>query len=346
MIDFSCVRWFKWYRLAAVHMVVKNLYHSKARDLKSDCALGLGALAIWIINGLYRRPDDRFLKLAEEACQHIPTDYEDYVDGLETEDPDAIMPLMYEAGLYFICDIVTDNSGTLRLPFHKAISDQAFQNAFHLSIHEVRHIMGVAHHNLSRRSINPDRTHNRSRHPTLRVEDIRPADRTLPEVNETFLQNVNIRPTRSVQGPDVAHFAQYGGGNRDAQVLLNQQPNNSQSISIRVKLILEQFFYDMLQESPNKKGNQGAWTNIPPELRAQEAIEHLYQTFGLPFHAAQFTFSTEQQWTLHFNRMFPSSPPFKQQNFGKCTYFLLGGRAQRAKRAVRGGLFKGWGADR
>ena len=305
-------------------MVIKNLYHSNVRDRKSDCALALGALAIWIINGLYHRPEDQFLKLAKDACQHIPTDYDDYVDGLETEDPDVIMPLMYEAGLYFVCDIVTDDSGTFRLPFHKAISDDAFKNAFQLSIEDVRQVMGVANHNLSRRVINPDRTNNRSKRRTLRVQDIRPPDRTLPEVNEALLQNVYIRPTRSMGGPDVDHFARHGGGNRDAQVLLNNQPNNNQDISLKVQHILEQFFYDMLQESPNRKGaSQGAWTNIPSELRVQEATEHLYQTFGLPFFAAQFTFSTDEQWTLHFNRMFPAQPPtIKAQNFGKCTYFL------------------------
>ncbi|KAF8549999.1 hypothetical protein OG21DRAFT_1525437 [Imleria badia] len=42
--------YFKCYYLAAIHMIIKNLYHSKVRDWKSDCAIGLGAMAIWLLN--------------------------------------------------------------------------------------------------------------------------------------------------------------------------------------------------------------------------------------------------------------------------------------------------------
>ncbi|KAI9451894.1 hypothetical protein HD554DRAFT_1990371, partial [Boletus coccyginus] len=91
----------------------------------------------------------------------------------------------------------------------------------------------------------------------------------------------------------------------------------------RVKVILEQFFYDMVQESPNKKAaTEGAWINIPKELRAQEATERLYQSFALPFVAAQWTICTPEQWELHFSRMFPAQRPASVgQNFRKCTYY-------------------------
>lgn len=305
-------------------MVIKNLYNSSIRNLKSDCALGLGAISIWILNGLYRRPDDRFIKLAEEACQHIPTDYEDYEDGIEIDDPDAIMPLMYEAGLYFVCDIVQDKSDTLRLPFHKAISDQAFQNAFRLPITEVRQIMGTSNHNLPRTLANIERTANRSKRRTLDIENIRPADRSLPHMQETFLNDIKQRPSKRMRGPDVDHFAQHGGGNRDAQVLLNALQEDDQDTATKVKLILEQVFYDILMESPNKKAaHEGAWTNIPMALRNQEANEDLYLSFGLPFFAAQYTFCDQDQWSLHFDRLFPERPPLtKTQNFSKCTYFI------------------------
>ncbi|KIO00762.1 hypothetical protein M404DRAFT_60475, partial [Pisolithus tinctorius Marx 270] len=91
----------------------------------------------------------------------------------------------------------------------------------------------------------------------------------------------------------------------------------------QVQVLLEQFFYDLLQESPNKKAaSEGSWTNIPPRQRSQEATETLYRSFALPFFAAQYTFCTGQQWDLHFNRLFPAQLPTTMgQNFRKCTYY-------------------------
>ncbi|KAI5981594.1 hypothetical protein EDD15DRAFT_2379232 [Pisolithus albus] len=125
---------FKWYCLAAVHMIIKNLYHSKVRDRRSDCAIGLGAIIIWILNGLYHSPDNHFLTLVKEVCQHVPANYDDFDADLDMDDPDAVVPLMFNAGLYFFCDIVTDDSKIYWLPFHKAISDRAIMEAFNLSL--------------------------------------------------------------------------------------------------------------------------------------------------------------------------------------------------------------------
>ena len=316
-------RYFKWYRLAAIHMIITNLYHSNVRDRKSDCTIGLGAMAIWMLNGLYRRPDDRYTKLAEEACQHVPVDYDEYDPEEDQDNPDLFIPLMYDAGLYFVCDIVTDASSTFRLPYHKAISEAAIMAAFKMSLDEVRNIIGIADHQLSRTVRNAERTNNRSSRKTLRMDDIRPMDRPLPQINEDFIQNVVVQPQQRIQGPDVQHFTQHGGGTRDAQVLIRLQVQDDPNFTRRIQVLLEQFFHDLLLESPNKKsGSEGAWTNIPKALRPIEATEHLYQSFALPFHAAQFTFCTPEQWDLHFNRMFPAQyPKSVGQNFSKCTYY-------------------------
>ena len=155
-------RYFKWYHLAAIHMIITNLHHSKVRDWKSDCAIGLGALAIWLLNGLYHRPEPRFIKLAQEACQHVPVNYDEFDPEQDADDPDAVMPLMYNAGLYFLCDIVVDRSHTYRLPYHKAISDQAVMQGFSMSLEEVRRIIGVANLDMPRHRQNTERTNNRS----------------------------------------------------------------------------------------------------------------------------------------------------------------------------------------
>ena len=121
-------------------MIIKNIYNSNIRDSQSDCSLGLGTIIIWILNGLHCCPDDHYPTLAEGVCQHFHQDY----DHFDPKDNEGIIPLMFDAGLYFISDIVIDNSGTYCLPFHKAISDKALQDAFKLSMHEVRHTMGIA----------------------------------------------------------------------------------------------------------------------------------------------------------------------------------------------------------
>ncbi|KAI6098093.1 hypothetical protein F5141DRAFT_1253907, partial [Pisolithus sp. B1] len=101
------------------------------------------------------------------------------------------------------------------------------------------------------------------------------------------------------------------------------QDRDDEGTPTKIRLLLEQFFYDMVEESPNKKAAlDGPWINIPIELRTQEATEELFQSFGLPFFAAQYTFCTSEQWEMHFTRLFPSDPPVTLgQNFRKATYF-------------------------
>ncbi|KIO04314.1 hypothetical protein M404DRAFT_143823 [Pisolithus tinctorius Marx 270] len=100
----------------------------------------------------------------------------------------------------------------------------------------------------------------------------------------------------------------------------NKEPD--EDIATQVQLLLEQFFNDMLQESLNKKAtSEGSWTNIPPQQQTQEATETLYQSFALPFLAAQYIFCTGQQWD-HSHCLFPSQLPTTiRQNFHKCMYY-------------------------
>ncbi|KIO04315.1 hypothetical protein M404DRAFT_26510 [Pisolithus tinctorius Marx 270] len=132
----------------------------------------------------------------QKKFANIPTDYDDYVDDFEDQDDDAIMPLMYEAVLYFVCDIVIDNIGAFHLPHHKAISDEAFQSAFWLTLPQVQQIMGVANHDLLWTLSNQHHTSNHSKHPTLHVQDIRPTNHPLPQVNIDLLENITIHPAK------------------------------------------------------------------------------------------------------------------------------------------------------
>lgn len=80
-----------------------------------------------VIDGLYCHPDDRFIKLAKEACQHIPTDHEDYEDDIKIYDSNAIMPLVLRlASTLFVTSFKT------RVTPSAFLFNQAFQNTFQL----------------------------------------------------------------------------------------------------------------------------------------------------------------------------------------------------------------------
>ncbi|KAG1793321.1 uncharacterized protein HD556DRAFT_1238042 [Suillus plorans] len=57
---------------------------------------------------------------------------------------------------------------------------------------------------------------------------------------------------------------------------------------------------------------------VPGHLARPE----LLQTADLPFTKAQYCVCTDDQWTMHFDRLFPETiENAKRQNFGRCTYY-------------------------
>ncbi|KAF8431680.1 hypothetical protein L210DRAFT_3507781 [Boletus edulis BED1] len=139
-------------------------------------------MAIWILNGVHCTSDYHLYNLAKQTCPEV------------LKDPNAhIQPLMYEVGVYFLCDM----------------------------------------------------------------------------------------------RPDINYFHQHGRGNcppippdDDAK------PEPENSLKSHVQLILEQMFYDILQESPNRKSHsQKPWTNIPLTLREEHVTEDLYLRLEFPFDA-------------------------------------------------------------
>lgn len=276
---------------------------------------------MWLVNGLHHRPQDNFQLLAEEACQRVPLNYEDYDPDLDGDDLEASAPLMYNAGVYFVCDVSSDRgSGVYRIPIHKEFSDQALMSAFRMPQEEIRRIIGINQlREIPRPRTNPQRTNNRSTRATLRADYYRPEDRALPQINNV-LDDIEIRPTHRMRGDDVTHFRNHGGGNR---AVAREEEMAQRSVTTTVQKILEQFFIDIIEESPNRKSvSQGAWTNIPKVLRHQEANEALFQSFALPFTAVQFAWCSPTEWEVHFNRLFPETEREKRgQNYGKCSYF-------------------------
>ncbi|KAF9227000.1 hypothetical protein BS17DRAFT_764361 [Gyrodon lividus] len=129
-----------------------------------------------------------------------------------------------------------------------------------------------------------------------------------------------------IQSIDVNHFDLCGGGNQAPGVpfeLSNDERDQENPLKQEVQRVLEQMYFDILQESPNKKSHtQGAWTNIPSILPEQLAVEDLYLQPEQYFVAVQYKISSEENWEMHFNQFFPSEVPmYAGQNFGKACHY-------------------------
>ena len=296
---YSIVRYFKWLRLAAAFMVTENIHSTNPKDRESENSLALGAIIIWILNGAYRTPLYSTMGLAKEACPEILLN-----DNDDPEDEDAVTtPLMYEAGLYFICDIVADGrSNSYRIPWAKVFSPQFIANAYEKgTLNDVRHMLGGGQVQIGRRAVNPERTANRSIHPTHDVRNLRPYDHPLPQIGNR-LDGLPIPHPRGARGADVDYYHRHGGGNHRLDIhedLGAAEEHVENPLKVQVQEILAQMYYDILQESPNKRNRvEGPWTNIPRAMREQLAVEDLYIRLEFPFTAVQYIISSETQWDL------------------------------------------------
>ena len=314
-------RHFKWLRLAAVFMIVNNIHKNNPSDYASENSLALGALSIWIMNSVYRTPNTRFLHLAKEASPQILL-HED--DDPFDEDAETI-PLMDEAGVYFFCDVVVDHRmKCLRIAWAKSFSPRLIAEAYEQgTLNDVRRLLGCSQVETGQRTVNPQRTANRSAQHTIDARNFRTADEPLPRIGRR-LDGLGIPGPRRPHGPDVDYFRQHGGGTRDLIEDATPQGEAADNpLKQHVQEILLQLYYDILSESPNKRSRlEGAWTNIPNSLRAEHAVEDLYLQLEFPFTAVQYVTSTDAQWETHFNRFFPPKiPGHAGQNFGKCRYY-------------------------
>lgn len=278
-------------------------------------------MTIWILNGVHRTPDYHLRSLAKQACPEVLEDPDS-----DPEDPNSnTQPLMYDSGMYFLCDVVWDTSTHVyRIPYSKTYESRTIPQAYEKgTMNELRHMIGVGVLQPARRRSHAQRTNNRTSSQTIEVRSIRPRDDPLPEIGHS-LDRLPLPDPARPQGPDVDYFHQHGGGNRplvppddDPEM----EPENP--LKNRVQLILEQMFYDILHESPNRRSHsEGPWTNIPLALREQQATEDLYLHLEFPFDAVQYIVCTQEQWLKHFDHFFPLTVPTQPlQNFRKCRYF-------------------------
>ncbi|KAG9308264.1 hypothetical protein JVU11DRAFT_12151 [Chiua virens] len=216
MVQIPAPHWwyFKWLRLAGAYTIIQNIHSTAAKDRSSENNLALGAMAIWIINGAHRTPVYRMLGLAKEACPEILLNGDE-----DPEDPDALTtPLMYDAGVYFLCDIISDaRTHSYRIPFSKTFTQQFITQAYEVgTINELQHLLDAGEiprgHQHQQPGGQVERTKNRSSNHTYNIGQMRPADRLLPAIGRR-LDGLPLPEVEQPHGADVDYFHQHGGGN-------------------------------------------------------------------------------------------------------------------------------------
>jgi hypothetical protein len=315
-------RLFVYYRLAAIRLVLKNLQNADGRVRSMISTLALGPICLYIANACFHRPAEGFgwEHLIERCCQQV---LEDPADDTDDEDAPTV-PVLYDNGAYFICDIVLNSDPTfLRLPVQRSFDSESLIRIYHkASMDNIRSSFNWSAASLSRRLPNPERTHNRKRK-TRDVDDIREPDRERLRLDAEVRGIRFKRPVR-LAGRDVDLHVLNGDDVRDLDGAENDEQGEL-TASERIAKIYEQFFLDIIEEAPNRKSVQdGSYLSIPARMRNELARPELLQTADLPFTTAQYSVCTDKQWTLHFDRFFPETVEndSKRQNFGRCTYYI------------------------
>jgi hypothetical protein len=282
--------------------------------------LALVAVCLYMANACFHRPAEGFgwERLIERCCQQV---LEDPADDEDDEDAPTV-PVLYDNGAYFICDIVLNRDPTfLRLPVQRTFDAESLIRIYHkTSMDDIRSSFAWSTVPLSRRIPNPERTQNRKRK-TRDVDDVREPDRQLLHL-DTEVQGIRFKRAVRLAGRDVDLHVLNGDDERDLDGAMNDEQNEL-TTNQRISKIYEQFFLDIIEEAPNpKSARDGSYLSIPTCMRNELARPELLQTADLPFTKAQYCVCTDQQWTMHFDRFFPETiGNIKRQNFGKCTYY-------------------------
>lgn len=176
---------------------------------------------------------------------------------MDEENEPSVTPVMYSAGLYFVCDIIINQCGIYRIPFHKSFSENTMLRAYCTNLTEIRSIMGIGDLQVPCRCRNNERTNNRTIRQTIAVNNICAEDCKLPDLN---LNNLNINDIEVrdpnamlMQGEDVDHFHNHGGGNCNQQHQVDEDNAEANSLHVTIQKLLEQFYFNIISESPNKK---------------------------------------------------------------------------------------------
>ena len=285
-------------------------------------SLALGAMAIWMMNATFFRPGHtrNELYLAERACQQV-------VEDPEVDDPNATrVPILDGGGSYFLCDVIQDTkTDGYRLPMQVAqrLEDETLFHIYRAGdLDTLRLRFGILAQSKKGSRANPERTRNRTVHPTTNVDLVRSEDRPRPQF-PVHLNDITRHPRHIPQGRDVDELTRTNPTPRQDEHEGEGSGHHQRPVGETVSLIWEQFFLDLIAECPNMRDRmKPSWCNIPQAIRIQESTEELFRVPQLPLNAAQVTFCSTKQWEQHFKNLFPMPGEIQTtgQNYARVSY--------------------------
>jgi hypothetical protein len=315
-------RYFRYHRENAFTRICWQLSKAPSEARIWPTSLALGAIVIYMHNALmYRQGENDLDKiLTKAACQHIVDD-----DGDADSDEDAdeetttTVPIMYNRGLFFVSDVVTDRAFRLpqgRIPskdvicaIYKSATMACIEEKFQMVVLK-RKRGGGAH---------PERTANK-RGKTMDVQYIA-GQCMLPhggtrQPMKLAEAGVKIRKALQMSGEDVA-LDHDNGCHSDNEMTVDQV----------VEQILYQFPYDLMQISPNFKSRRKGAQTLLTRGQREGVTANVFKSFDFSQVFARFQYCVvdEDKWYNHvFGHLFPAKgerPPENAQNYHTATYF-------------------------
>ncbi|KAG0693109.1 hypothetical protein DFH29DRAFT_1007643 [Suillus ampliporus] len=243
---------FVYYCLAAIHLVLINLVKADARACCLDSTLALGAVCIYMLNACFTRPAEGFgwESLIETSCQQVLEDPDNNMDDEDT----PTMPILYDSGTYFICNIVLNSSlhqKFLQLPVQRTFDPESMAHIYQKeSMANIKSSFSWSTAPPSMCCPNPGRTNNCKR---------------------KTCDDVCYQPAVCLAGRDVDLYILNGGDEGDLDGAVDDEQRELM-INKRVSKIYEQFFFDIIKEAPNQKSRQdGSYLSIPVHMRSDLA---------------------------------------------------------------------------
>jgi hypothetical protein len=292
-------RYFKYYRLAALYHVVKNLRNANATARLRNTSLALGAVVTYQINALIYRPAEgrAETELLAAASQHIR----------DAEDSSS-KPIMYDRGTFFWSDIVDDSEGFL-LPNVRPVSSGCILALYRREFMD--DIDAELRESQSQRD-NPDATHTAPRNPR-RKEMLKRKRKTTSRVVEENISDASDSNTSTEESTNMTSLTVASAPKvKDIGGLTD---------------LLQQFPSDVLQLVPNpKSSNEEPWCLLGKGDVSRAKVE-LFQNLDIcrVFRLAQCTMVCADDWqAIVFKRYFPCKsfePPKSLQHFPFAAYY-------------------------
>jgi hypothetical protein len=135
--------------------VLRNLAEADAKACALEPMLVLGAVSIYICNACFTRPAEGFgWESLLESCAHQTLE--------DSDDKDSpIIPLLYDSGTYFLCNIVmnTGHYKFLCLPIQRKFEPEFVASVYHRkSVNEIKAAFDWSIISQSKKPLNKQRT--------------------------------------------------------------------------------------------------------------------------------------------------------------------------------------------